>query len=77
MLSPARLHRAERAVDHAPVRIDRHADAEIIRAVVGVAVEPRPVIDIAVAGRRMSDRLGRLVNRKIVERVEHADFLGV
>src|SRR6266436_4123767 len=57
------------------MRINCHPDTEIVGAVAGVAIEPCPIVDIAVAGRRNSNRLRRLVDWEVVEFVEHGAFL--
>src|SRR5229473_7816283 len=74
MLATARLHDAEGAVQDPAMRIDRHPDTEIVGAVAGVAIEPCPIIDIAVAGHRNSNRLWCLVDWEVVEFVEHGGF---
>ena len=76
VLACVRPNHAEGAVEDAAVRIDRHADAEVVGAVVRVAVEPSAVVDVAVAGRRVGDRLRRLVDRIVVELVQHGRGLG-
>ena len=53
------------------MRVQPHGDAEIPFAVGREAVEPEAVVGVAVAGRRVGDRLDRLVDREIVEPVEH------
>jgi hypothetical protein len=74
VLAPARLHDAEGAVQDPAMRINCHPDTEIVGAVAGVAIEPCPIVDIAVAGRRNSNRLRRLVDWEVVEFVEHGAF---
>ena len=71
VLSPAGLDHTECAIQHPAVRIDRHADAEVVRAVGRIAVEPGAVVDVAVRRGRMGDRLGGLVDRVVVQLVEH------
>lgn len=71
MLPLAGLYDAERAVEDAPVGIDGHSDAEVIGAVVGVAIEPGAVVHVAVAGGGMCDRFRGLMYGVIVEFVEH------
>ena len=71
MLASIARHDTEGAIENAAMRVDRHADTEIIGPVLRIAVEPCAVIDVAVAGRRMGDRFGRLMDRVIVELVEH------
>ena len=75
MLAPIRLHDAECTIENAAMRINRHTDAEVIGTVGCVAVEPRAVVDVAVARRRMGDRLRRLVNGVVVQLVQHVLFL--
>ena len=66
VLAPARLHDAEGAVQDSAMRVDRHPDTEIVGAVAGVAIEPCPIVDIAVAGCSNSKRFRRLVDWKVV-----------
>ena len=61
----------EAAVHDLEVRIERGADAEVELALVLVAVEPVAVVDVAIARRGPGDRLGRLVDRIVVELREH------
>ena len=63
------VHDRERAVDDAAVRVHGHARGEVV--VLGVAVEPEPVVVVRVAGRRMRERQRRLVDRIVVERCQH------
>src|SRR5262249_42182980 len=62
---------AEAAVEDAEVGVQRGADAEVELAVVLVAVEPVAVVGVAIAAHRGRDRLGRLVDRVVVELAEH------
>ena len=71
VLASAGRHRTEGAVHDPAGRVDGHPDAEVRRAVEGVAVEPRPVVDVAIRRRRMGDRLGCLVDGEVVESVQH------
>src|SRR5262245_13430552 len=64
-------HDREAAVHDAEVRIDGGADPEVVLAVLGVAVEPVAVVGVAVAGGGLRDRLGRLMDRVVVEAREH------
>src|SRR5882757_5804981 len=50
MLAGPRLHDAEGAIQDPAMRVDGHPDTEIVGAVTGVAVEPCPIVNIAVAG---------------------------
>ena len=61
----------EGAVEDASVRVDGDADPEVGGAVSGVAVEPGPVVDVAIRAGRMGDRFRCLVDREVVEVVEH------
>ena len=63
------VHDRERAVDDAAVRVHGHARREVV--VLGVAVEPEPVVVVRVAGRGVRDRQRRLVDRIVVERRQH------
>ena len=74
VLALPRLHHAEGAIQNAAMGIDRHANAEVVRTVRRIAVEPGAVVDITIAGRGMGQRLGRLVNRIVVKFVEHEWF---
>ena len=67
----AAAHDAEPAVHDLPVRVHREAQAEVELAVVREAVEPVAVVDVPIGGRGMRDRLGRLMDRVVVESREH------
>jgi hypothetical protein len=65
-------HDREAAVQDSAVGIQAHPHGEVELPVVRVAVEPVAVVDVAVARRRVGDRLGDLVDRVVVESGEHA-----
>ncbi len=66
------FYQAEGGVDDAADGIVTHGRAEVERAVALVTVEPVAVVVVGVAGRRRGDRVGRRVDREVVERAEHA-----
>ena len=62
---------AERGVDDMAVRVQPHRRGEEQTGVPGVAVEEVAVVVVDVAGRRLGDRAGGLMDRKVVERTQH------
>jgi hypothetical protein len=69
------LHDAEGGVHHPPVRVDAERGREEEVAGAGVPVEEIAVIEVAVAGRRLRDRLRGLVEEVIVETGQHGLIL--
>jgi len=68
---PARADDAERRIANAAVRIGAEGDGEEQRSIARVAIEEETVVVVAIAAARMQQRLGRLVDRMIVEEVQH------
>ncbi len=66
---------AEAAIQDPTVGVEPHAYGEVELAVLSVAVEPVAVVDVTVAGGGVSDRLGRLVDRIVIESGEHQSLL--
>jgi hypothetical protein len=64
-------HDAESAVHDAAIRVDGQPDGEVELAVLGVAVHPVAVVDVAIARHRLGDGLRRLVDREVVVAGEH------
>ena len=60
---PPVCEHAEGSIHHAAVGIEAERRAEEQAAVLREAVEEVPVVEVLVAGRRVRDRLGRLVQR--------------
>ena len=71
MLAPAGLDGTEVTVKDVPMGVHGHAEAEVAGAVVAVPVEPGPVIEVRIRSRRLRERLRCLMNREIVETIEH------
>ena len=71
VLEPTGLDRAERAVEDPAMWIDGQPDAEVLGGLLVVPVEPGAVVEVRVRGRRVRHGLGRLVDREVVEFVQH------
>ena len=73
----AAAHDAEAAVQDAPVRVEAHGHAEVELPVVGVAVEPVAIVHVAITGGGVRHRLGRLVDRVVVQSGKHGNLLAL
>ncbi len=54
-----------------PVRIETHRDGKEELAIPGEAVEPVTVVGVAVSGRDVRERFGRLVDEVLIQMVQH------
>jgi hypothetical protein len=63
-------HHAERRVDDPAIAVDAQRGGEEERSVARVPVEEVAIVEVAVAGGGMRERLGRLVDRMVVERMQ-------
>lgn len=70
MLLTACVDGAEVTIENASMWIDRHAEAEVARTVVVVAVKPGAVVNIRIGAGGMRDGLWCLVDRIVVESIE-------
>ncbi len=70
MFDPIADHR-EMGVGDVQLRVDPESDGEELRAVRLIAVEEVAIVEVPV-GPGVGDRLGRLVDRKIVGLGQHA-----
>jgi hypothetical protein len=64
-------------VHHVEVRIEPERGAEVERAAGVDAVEPVAVVGVRIARRAVGDRLGRLVDREVVEARQHGGSMSV
>ena len=71
MLQTAWDDHTEGAIHNVAMRIDCHANTEKVVAIARVAIEPGAIVDIAITRAGVGQWFRSLVNRKVVERVEH------